>query len=145
MQYNGGVTMLLAMLWGCDQGLEAALVLSPDASELRVLEAATEVRILRGGMDRTVDEPDELDAFINALAVEQATYDAAYPRCMPSLWLSLSDDTRQPLASVVFCEASGAGVVQFESLGARTVSPQRADALRRLATELVGPHERPAG
>ena len=137
MEYNGGVFTLLAMLWGCDQGLDAALSLSPDASELRALEPVAEVRILRGGMDRTIDEPDAIDAFINALAVEQAIYDAAYPRCMPVLWMSLSDDARQPLASVVFCEAGGSGVVQFESLGARTVSPQRADVLRRLATETV--------
>ena len=129
--------MLLSMLLGCEQGVDAALILSPNAAELRALEPAAEVRILRGGMDRTIDEPDALDAFINALAVEQATYDAAYPRCMPALWMGLSDDARQPLASVVFCESSGAGVVRFESLGARTVSPQRADALRRLATETI--------
>ena len=137
MEYNGGVFTLLAMLLGCDQGLDAALILSPDSTELRVLETAAEVRILRGGMDRTIDEPEALDAFINALAVEQATYDAAYPRCMPVLWVGLSDEARQPLASVAFCESSGAGVVQLETLGARTVSPERADVLRRLATETV--------
>lgn len=145
MEYNGGVFTLLSMLIGCDQGLDAALVLSPDSAELRSLEAAAEVRILRGGMDQTIDEPDAIDAFINALAVERATYDAALPQCMPALWLGLSDDTRQPLASVVFCESSGAGVVLFDSLGARTVSPQRADTLRRLAIERIESGERHDG
>ena len=95
------------------------------------------MRILRGGMDQTIDEPDALDAFIDALAVEFARYDAGYPDCMPSLWISLSDDSRQPLASVVFCEDGGAGAVTFAGLGTRTVSPQRGDRLRRLATETL--------
>ena len=134
IEYNEVVIWFMTML-GCDRGLNAALTLSPNSWELAALESATEVRILRGGMDLTLDEPDALDAFIEALAVESAIYDATYPQCMPSLWLSFSDDARQPLASVVFCDASGSGVVQFEALGARRVSLQRASSLRRLATE----------
>ena len=131
---------LIPLFFSCSSGLEAALTLSPDhARETAVLQDAAEVRILRGGMDVTLDEPDEIDAFINALSVEMAVYDATYPTCMPALWISFSSEERQPLASVVFCEATGSGVVEFSGLGARTVSPERAAQLRKMATARVVP------
>ncbi len=135
----GLVAMLVIMsvitLTGCTGDLEAVLSLSPlDSPEVAALQDTAEVRILRGGLDRIIDEPDAIDDIIDSLAVGQATYDAQWPTCMPALWLGFSDDAREPLAVAVFCEPTGAGVVQFTDLGSRAISRERADGIRKLVS-----------
>ena len=134
--YDGVMPGWIIGLMGCGTGLEATLSTTPAPfRERTLLEPAAEVRILRGGMDLTLDEPGQVTGFAEALVVGQAVYDADYPSCMPAMWISLSDDARRPLASAVFCEGSGGGVVQFETLGARLISPEHADRLRHLVTD----------